>query len=188
MKSFLPPLVLVAVSLIGVASIDAQAASGTLLVQGAVADTTCSIQGAELGSQANIVVNLPAVPTGSLATAGAIAGTSKMGDIQMVISGCTGLATKAVAHFENGTTVDQTTGYLKNAFMGDGARNVEVRLLNAKLEPINIIDGDNNDIDKDGMTISGGSAILNYFAQYFATGKAEAGPVATSVQYTMQYQ
>jgi major type 1 subunit fimbrin (pilin) len=30
--------------------------------------------------------------------------------------------------------------------------------------------------------------VLKYFAQYFATGKAQAGSVSTSVQYTMQYQ
>jgi major type 1 subunit fimbrin (pilin) len=95
--------------------------------------------------------------------------------------GAVSIDAQAVARFENGTTVDRTTGYLKNEFLGAGDKNVEVRLLNANLRPINIVIGENNDIDGNGTAISGGSAILNYFAQYFATGKVEAGPVTTSV-------
>jgi type 1 fimbria pilin len=29
---------------------------------------------------------------------------------------------------------------------------------------------------------------MNYFAQYYAIGQSTAGDVATSVQFTMQYQ
>jgi major type 1 subunit fimbrin (pilin) len=68
------------------------------------------------------------------------------------------------------------------------ATNVEVRLLNASMQPINIVTGLNNDIAGNGATITTGSANLKYFAQYYATGKATAGNVSTNVQYTMQYQ
>jgi major type 1 subunit fimbrin (pilin) len=61
-------------------------------------------------------------------------------------------------------------------------------LLNASLLPINIVTGSNNDIASNGATISGNAASLKYFAQYYATGKAQSGAVATTVQYTMQYQ
>jgi len=36
--------------------------------------------------------------------------------------------------------------------------------------------------------VDGDSADLNYYAQYYATGVATAGDVATSVQYTINYQ
>ncbi|CAB3761035.1 fimbrial protein [Paraburkholderia solisilvae] len=188
MKSLLSTLALVSAGLVGVASINAHAADGTLDVRGAITDTTCSINGAETGSLANISANLPEVPAGSLTVAGDVAGTSNMGDIQMVLSGCSGLATKALARFENGPTVDQSNGYLKNVVLGDAAKNVEIRLLNDQLQPIDIRDGTNNQIAENGKPITSGSAILNYFAQYIATGKAEAGPVTSSVEYTMQYQ
>jgi len=188
MKSRLSTLAFISAGVFGVASLNAHAADGTLAIRGAVADTTCSINGVASGSQTNIDVNLPVVPAGSLVVAGEVAGTSHMGDIQMALSGCTGLATKAIARFENGPTVDQETGFLKNEFLGNGAKNVEIRLLNDQLQPIDIRNGNNNRISENGKPITGGSAILNYFAQYIATGKAEAGPVTTSVEYTMQYQ
>ncbi|GAB7524688.1 fimbrial protein [Paraburkholderia sp. 2C] len=188
MKLRLSTLVLVAGGLFGIASLNARAADGTITIQGSVSDTTCSINGAASGTPADISVTLPTVQAGSLASAGAVAGTSNMGDIQMVLSGCSGAATKAIARFENGSTVDQSSGYLKNMASANGAQNVQVRLLNASMQPINIVTGQNNDIASNGTAITGGAAVLKYFAQYFATGKAQAGSVSTSVQYTMQYQ
>ena len=70
----------------------------------------------------------------------------------------------------------------------NAAQNVEVRLLNVNMQPINILTGQNNDVASNGTAITGGSAVLKYFAQYYATDKAQAGSVSTSVQYTMQYQ
>ncbi|WP_175226947.1 fimbrial protein [Paraburkholderia humisilvae] len=188
MNSSLYRLALVCAGLVSMASINAQAADGDIVIHGVVSDTTCSINGIASGTPADIGVVLPAVPTDSLANTGDVAGTSNMGDIQMVVSGCSGLGTKAVARFENGPTVDQANGYLKNAFVDNGAKNVEIRLLNNRLQPIDIRNGINNQIAENGIPISGGSAILNYFAQYIAIGQAQAGPVATSVQYTMQYR
>ncbi|CAB3761031.1 fimbrial protein [Paraburkholderia solisilvae] len=188
MKLRFSTLVLVAGGLVGIASLNAHAADGTITIQGSVSDTTCSINGATSGTPADISVTLPTVQAGSLASAGAVAGTSNAGDIQMVLSGCSGAATKATARFENGSTVDQSSGYLKNMSGTNAAQNVEVRLLNVNMQPINILTGQNNDIDSNGTAITGGSAVLKYFAQYYATGKAQAGSVSTSVQYTMQYQ
>src|ERR1700754_2677360 len=124
MKLRLSTLVLVAGGLFGIASLNARAADGTITIQGSVSDTTCSITGAASGTPADISVTLPTVQAGSLASAGAVAGTSNMGDIQMVLSGCSGAATRAVARFENGTTVDQSSGYLKNMSGRNAAQNV----------------------------------------------------------------
>ncbi|MFM0002273.1 fimbrial protein [Paraburkholderia dipogonis] len=181
-------LIVAAMGSVALLSMEAHAADGTITFTGTVSDTTCSINGVTSGSPADIAVTLPTVPAGSLASAGAVAGTTNSGAIQMQLSGCSGVATKAVAHFENGTTVDQANGYLVNQSTTTPAKNVEIRLLNANMQPINILNGSNNDVATNGAAISGGSATVNYFAQYYATGKAQAGSVTSSVQYTMQYQ
>jgi major type 1 subunit fimbrin (pilin) len=167
---------------------NARAADGTITINGAVTDTTCSINAVPNGSPANVTTTLPTVDAGALAAAGATAGTSNLGDLKLALSGCSGTATKAVARFENGPTVDQSNGYLVNQAVSAPAQNVEVRLLNANMQPINILTNTNNDIATNGAAISAGAATLNYFAQYFATGKAQSGAVNTQVQYTMQYQ
>jgi major type 1 subunit fimbrin (pilin) len=187
-KRIIPAALIVAMGVAGLVSMKAHAADGTITINGAVSDTTCSINGVAAGSPADVSVTLPTVPTSSLASAGAIAGTSNLGDIKLALSGCSGPATKAVARFENGPTVDQSSGYLVNKASASPAQNVEVRLLNAQLQPINILTNANNDFATNAAVISGGAATLNYFAQYYATGKAQAGGVNTSVQYTMQYQ
>jgi major type 1 subunit fimbrin (pilin) len=166
----------------------AHAADGTITINGAVSDTTCSINGIASGSAANVTATLPTVTAGALATAGATAGTSNLGDIKLSLTGCSGTATKAVARFENGATVDQSSGYLINQASASPATNVQVRLLNQNMQPINITTNANNDIVANGAAIAGNAATLNYFAQYYATGKATAGSVNTSVLYTMQYQ
>lgn len=188
MKSILPAIAIATGGLLGLASFGANAADGTITFTGTVSDTTCSINGAASGSPANLAVTLPTVSAGTLAAQGAVAGTSSPTDMTLALSGCSGTATKAIAAFENGPTVDQGTGYLTNQAASGPASNVEVRLLNASLQPINITTGLNNDIAGHGATISGGAANMKYFAQYYATGKAQSGAVATTVQYTMQYQ
>ncbi|TCG06053.1 fimbrial protein [Paraburkholderia steynii] len=177
-----------AFGLMALLSAAAQAADGTITITGSVTDTTCSINGTASGTAADVAVVLPTVQAGSLAAAGATAGISNLGDIRLALSGCSGAATKAVARFENGPTVDQSSGYLTNQASASPAQNVQVRLLNANTQPINILTGGNNTLASNGATITGGAATLNYFAQYYATGKAQPGNVNTSIQYTMQYQ
>lgn len=188
MKSTLTAFVIATGTLLGLVSFGAQAADGTITFTGSVTDTTCSINGATSGTPADLAITLPPVPASSLATQGAVAGTTNAGDITFKLTGCTGTATKVIAGFENGATVDQTTGYLTNQASTGGATNVEVRLLNASMKPINITNDANNNTPADGATITDGTATLTYFAQYYAMDKATAGTVNTSIQYTMAYQ
>jgi major type 1 subunit fimbrin (pilin) len=188
MKSFISAFALVTGAMLGLASVGAHAADGTITINGTVSDSTCSINGAASGTPANMAVGLPMVPASALSSSGATAGTSAATDLVFNLTGCTGSATKAVAVFENGPTVDQSTGNLKNTATTAPAQNVQVQLLNASLLPINIVTGANNDITNNGATITGNAATLKYFAQYYATGKAQSGAVDTTVQYTMQYQ
>ncbi|SAL73944.1 fimbrial protein [Caballeronia terrestris] len=189
MKSFLSNLSGVAVlGAIAVASTGAQAADGTITFTGAVSDTTCSIDAQATGA-GNKAVTLPTVSSRALGSSGATAGTSAATDLTFALTGCSAGATKAIAHFENGPTIDQSNGYLKNQSVDAGAAtNVQVRLLNASLQPINVVTSANNDLSTNGAAIVTSKADLKYFAEYYATGVATAGPVSTSVQYTMQYQ
>jgi major type 1 subunit fimbrin (pilin) len=174
--------------LLALASTNSQAADGTISFLGTVSDSTCSINGVTSGSAADVSVTLPTVPASSLAAQGAVAGTSSPTDLTFALTGCTGTATKVVAGFENGPTVDQDTGYLTNQAGAGAASNVQVRLLNSSMLPIKITTGENNTLAGNSAKITDGAANLKYFAQYYATGAATAGTVNTSVQYTMQYQ
>jgi major type 1 subunit fimbrin (pilin) len=103
MKSLLSVLALVSAGVLGVASINAQAADRTVAIRGAVADTTCSIK-------------------------------------------CAGFATEALASSGNDPMVEQTNGYLKNVSIGYGAKDVDIRLLDDQLLPIDIRSNTNNDV------------------------------------------
>jgi major type 1 subunit fimbrin (pilin) len=186
MKSFISTIAAAAtIATIALASTGANASDGTITFNGLVTDTTCSIDAKTAGA-ADKSVTLPTVTGSTLASAGATAGTSGTSDMTFALSGCSS-ETKAVARFENGPTIDQSTGYLTNQAPA-GAQNVQVRLLNASRLPINVVSGENNDMAGNGVAIVSGAADLKYFAEYYATGKATAGPVNTSVQYTVDYQ
>ncbi|CAE6715292.1 fimbrial protein [Paraburkholderia nemoris] len=185
MKSILPAIAIATGGLLGLASLGANAADGTITITGTVTNNTCSINGVAAGSPADLNVPMNEVTASSLTTAGATGGTTAT-PVDINLTKCTGGATKAVAHFENGPTVDQNTGNLTNS--GGTAKNVQVQLLNAKRLPINIVTSANNDIATDSTDISSGSGKVQYYSQYYSTGAAEAGSVNTSVQYTMQYQ
>ncbi|KQR76412.1 fimbrial protein [Burkholderia sp. Leaf177] len=186
MKSFFSTIAAVAtIATLALASTGANASDGTITFTGAVTDTTCSIDAKAVGA-ADKNVTLPSVTNSTLGAKGSTAGTTAAADLTFALSGCS-TETKAVARFENGPTINQTTGYLENQAPA-GAENVQVRLLNASHLPINVVTGENNDIAGNGSTIVSGNADLKYFAEYYATGKATAGPVNTSVQYTVDYQ
>jgi major type 1 subunit fimbrin (pilin) len=185
MKSILPAIAIVTGGLLGVASFGAHAADGTITFTGSVSSSTCSINGIAAGTQAPLPVTLQSATTAALTAAGQTANTTNQSDMQFKLTGCTGPATKAIAHFENGATVDQTTGNLMNS---GSATNVQIRLLNAQMQPINLVTSANNMSGANSVAIVDGSATVGYFAQYYATGKATAGTVGSTVQYTMQYQ
>lgn len=183
-KSLIPAISIATGALLGLASLGAQASDGTITFTGSLSDTTCSINGIAAGTLATSTVTLPQVSASSLGVTGATAGRSA--PIPLALTGCTGTATKAVAYFESGPNIDPANGYLSNT--SGTASNVDVRLLNASFQPINILSGLNNDIAGNGATITAGTANLMYYGEYYATGKATAGTVNTSISYTMQYQ
>jgi major type 1 subunit fimbrin (pilin) len=185
MKSKLSAIVIATSSMLGLASFGAYAADGTISFTGSVTDSTCSINGATSGTPADLAVTLAPVSITALSVTGEVAGTSSPADLQLKLTGC-GTVSKAIASFENGPNVDQSSGNLVN--VGGTAKNVQVQLLNSQMKPINILTSQNNTLDTDGIVMTAGAGTLQYYAQYFATDAAVAGTVNASVQYTLQYQ
>src|ERR1700676_1778885 len=165
MKSFISTIAAAAtLATIALGSTSANAADGTITFIGAVTDTTCSIDAKAVGA-ADKDVTLPTVTSSTLGSKASTAGTTAATDLTFALSGCS-TETKAVARFENGPTIDQTTGFLANQAppgpLGNrgpaGAQNVQVRLLNASHMPINVVTGENNDMAGNGAAIVSGAA------------------------------
>jgi len=131
MKSFISTIAAAATpATIALGSTSANAADGTITFTGAVTDATCSIDAKAVGA-ADKNVTLPTVTSSTLGSKDSTAGTTAATDLTFALSGCS-TETKAVARFENGPTIDQTTGYLANQAPA-GAQNVQVRLLKGAL-------------------------------------------------------
>nr|WP_322107374.1 fimbrial protein [Paraburkholderia sp. J41] len=165
-------------TLLGAASVGAHAADGTITFTGNVTAQTCTISGN--GGTSSFTVALPTVSASSLAAAGQTAGRTPF---NIALTNC---AQSGNVHtfFEQGPTIDTTTGnLLVNA---GGATNVEIQLQNADLSTIALNQADSAQ-KSESVAISSGAATLNYYAQYFATGKATAGAANSSVMYTMSY-
>lgn len=154
----------------------AQAADGTIEFTGAVTAVTCTIN----GGNADFNVVLPTVSAGSLVTSGAVAGRTPF---KIEVSGCTPDTGKISAFFEADAQVNEN-GRLR--VDNGGAKNVEVALLNDSHDEIMLGAAANQGSQK--VDLAGGSAVLNYYAQYYSLGDAEAGAVATRVRYTMSYE
>ncbi|AAM85436.1 type 1 fimbrial protein [Yersinia pestis] len=156
------------------------AADGTITINGKITDTTCGISvnnGTKDGT-----VTLPVVSASALDGINSVAGTTPF---NIVLTGCTGATMgNAYAHFEQGTTVEASTGRLNNSDI-DGATGVQVRLLDKNSAPIVVGSGNQGNVVED---ISGDGATLSYYAQYYANeANVEAGLVATNVDYTIVY-
>lgn len=175
----------------------ANAATGTITINGSVLGTTCSVTAATGGnnssgfSSGNFTVTLPGVQKSALATAGSKAGNTPF---SMTLSGCpTSPSGEQVAAYFSGSNVNAADGYLTNTTTTGGATNVEIQLLNGS--------GSSIDLSKPSAYAQGssyatintsGAANLSYEAQYIvptgATGGATAGKVTTTVDYTLVYR
>lgn len=164
----------------------AHASDGTITFTGNVIASTCKIN----GNQADISVALPHVGANTLGAAGATAGRTPF---SLALTDCTTGGTnptKVAVVFESGSNVDQTSGRLT---LDDGtaeapaAKNVQISVLNDKQQPIKV--GSEGDQGSQAVDIAeDGTAQLNYFAEYHATDKAEAGAANSKVQYSLTYQ
>lgn len=158
----------------------AQASDGTISFSGSVVNASCTVK--VNNSAASATVNLPTVSQATLGANGEVAGATRF---TVNLSGCTTGRTVNV-YFEAGSTVDPITGNLIN---GGTAGNVQVQLLTNSGSAISV--GSSSQATSTGVTttaspsVTGG--VLNYSAQYYATGASTAGSVTTSVTYSLTY-
>lgn len=158
----------------------AAAADGTITFTGNVTAQTCTINGG--GANNNFTVALPTVSASSLAAAGQTAGRTPF---KIALTACTPATGTVHTFFEPGPTTDLATGNLIVAT--GGASNVEIGLLNSNFSAIKAGAADASQ-NSQTAAITAGSATLNYYAQYTATGAATAGAANSSVMYTLSYQ
>ncbi|WP_081082250.1 fimbrial protein [Burkholderia diffusa] len=166
----------------------AMAADGEIAFNGKVLSTTCTIgAGGGATGNKNLTVKLPNVSANSLANVGDVAGRTPF---SIQLSGCTGDSTKVSTVFESGSTVDSASGRLNLVSAGEGdtvASNVQISLLNDAQDPIKAgLAGSQQ--NSQVVELKDGGATLNYFAEYYATGKATAGSANSRVQYSLDYQ
>ncbi|MGH8161915.1 MAG: fimbrial protein [Gammaproteobacteria bacterium] len=163
----------------------AHAADGTITITGKIITQTCDVT---TGSGGNFAVTLPLVTaTGkTLQSSGDTAGQTKFAiDLTNCPTAPTGVQ---VASFFSGSNIDTTDGNLDNTASA-GATNVQVQLLNENDSSVIDLRGASASAQNSHYTsITGGSATLSYYAQYYATGTAGAGNVTTAVDYTLVYQ
>ncbi len=168
-------LIALAASAAVVSSFNASAADGTINFTGEVSSQTCVIEG-NTGTTVK-TVPMPRVSASSMAAVGQVAGRK---DFSLALTGCTG--SSALVRFEQGATVDAVTGNLINQ-TADGS-NVQVQLLNANLDPINLQTNEGSL----STAVTDKKATLKFYAQYIAaTAAATAGQVTSSVQFSMDY-
>lgn len=169
-----------ALSVVGIAN--AHAADGTITINGLVTDKTCDIV---TPAGKDFTVTLPTVSKQTLAAAGNVAGRTPF---QIKLANCS--EGKVATYFEPGATVDFNTGRLLNQD-ATGAKNVNVQLLGSNNQVIPVLAAGANGAQANSQWVDvakAGSADLNYYAEYYATGASTAGKVNTSVQYTIIYQ
>jgi major type 1 subunit fimbrin (pilin) len=174
---------LFAALLLAVAPLAANATDGTITFTGKITEKTCT---ATIPASKDLAITLPTATAASLATAGAVAGRTPF---TISLTGCS--VGKVAAYFEPGSTVDFDKGRMTNMAVAPKAANVQIQLLGANAEFLPILasgaGGAQTNSQWVDVTTVGGSAALNYFAEYYATGAASSGDVSTSVKYNIIY-
>ena len=153
------------------------AADGTITFNGEVTAQTCSIT---TPGGADFTVNLPTVASSALSAAGQTAGRT---GFAITLANCP--AGQVATYFEPGSTVDNASGRLNNQ---GTAGNVQVQLLGDNGQPIPVQASGTAQANSQWVSVaSDGTASLDYAAEYYATGAATAGDVATNISYTVIY-
>lgn len=161
---------------------ECSSSDGTITINGLVTDKTCDIV---TPAGKDFTVTLPTVSKQTLAVAGDVAGRTPF---QIKLANCS--EGKVATYFEPGANVDFNTGRLLNKD-ATGAKNVNVQLLGSNNNFIPVLAAGANGAQANSQWVdvaAAGSADLNYYAEYYATGASTAGKVNTSVQYTIIYQ
>ncbi len=172
----------------------AHASDGTISFTGKVIAATCKIDGVAAGGTSDKSVKLPTVSSGALNAAGSVAGRTAFG---FTLTNCAvdsesskGNPTKVQVSFENATNVtsDGKLSLDKGTTEAPEASHVVLQILNDKQQPVKV--GANvNDQNSQVVAIGAdGSAQMNFFAEYLATGTVTGGSANSKVQYSLSYE
>jgi len=160
----------------------AHASDGTIEFTGMVTGLTCEIN----GGTTDFTVALPPVSTSSLAATGSTAGRTPF---NIVLTNCTPDSGTVSTFFEAGPSVDPVSGQLITDTGAGTATNVQIRLLNSDYSQImaGAAAASQNSLP---VSIDGGNATMNFFAEYaqHGAGGATPGMANSRVQYTLTYQ
>ena len=154
------------------------AADGEVQITGAITANTCDIT---TGTGGVHTVTLPTVMERTLSGAGKTAGRTPF---TVQLANCSPVSGDVALYFEPGANTDMATGRLSNT---GTATEVQVGLLNGSMVPIELNQSTALLQKSQTVSIATGSATLNYFAEYYATGVAGAGSVSTSTFFSIVY-
>ena len=175
MKATSIKITLASLILAGLSS-NAFAYDAQINITGELTETTCKIDTA--GTPAVQNVTLPTLSKSSLTNAGSWAGRVP---VSFQLSDCGVATTGATATFENGPNIS-VDGNMKNLAITNPATNVEVQLLDAAGNAINLA------TDTVTTPIVAETGTLQFYAQYFSKdGGASAGQVSSHVEFSMNY-
>jgi major type 1 subunit fimbrin (pilin) len=151
----------------------AQAAGGTITFNGKVLADTCTV-----AVNGGATVQLPTVMTSALSTANAVAGAT---NFNVGLTNCDTNTTSATMAFTAGTTIDTTTGNLKNTVSGGSTAQIQL------LSGASVINTNTN-ANAPVIAITSGAGSTTLTAQYIAVGAAaSAGLVQSTVAFTLTY-
>lgn len=157
----------------------AEASDGTIDFTGKIESQTCTVS--VNGGSNTETVTLPPVATGLLQGSGQTAGDTRF---TIALSGCKTKDGKVYAYFEQTADVN-TNGRLTNS---GSAKNVDLQLLTKNGSEINAGSTEQISVNPSySETLADGAATLTYIVRYYATAAAEAGDVASAVNYSISY-
>lgn len=160
----------------------ANAVDGTITFNGEITDKTCTVSTPQ---GKDFAVTLPTVAASALAASGQVAGRTPF---SIALTQCD--AGDVATYFEPGATVDLASGRLNNTAANNAATQVKLQLLgsNSQVIPVVAAGAGSAQTNSQWATVAAdGSANLNYFVEYYATGAATPGEVTSSVKYTIIY-
>lgn len=179
-KQLTPLPVLFAACALLTLPLKSNAADGEVRISGTITANTCDIT---TGTGGVHTVTLPTVMARTLSEAGKTAGRTPF---TVALVNCSPDSGDVALYFEPGANTDMATGRLKNTSAAT-ATGVQVGLLNGSMVPIELNQSSASLQNSQTVSIASGSATLNYFAEYYATGAAGAGSVSTSTFFSIVY-
>lgn len=175
---------MIALGLLAAAQVHAAAASdGTINFTGEIKGQTCKVS--LNGGDSTGTVTLPTVAASMLKDEGQTAGTTRFTINLTECATAQGeTATGDVyAYFEQGANVN-ADGRLTNQ---GTAANVDLQLLDNANQVVNVGSSVQSTSPTTATLDDAGAATLTYSAQYYSTGGAGSGSVASSVTYSINY-